>query len=227
MADQWTVRRHGTDTSGRGIFATDYMWAWWQGVLADLDFEPTIVQGAWMVRNGGGAAASAGYHDGGGTFDLRTWDLTRGQVDQLIRVLRKHGAAAWRRDRQHGGMDPHIHLTLGTDRGLASGARWQWNEYLAGRDGLASGGRDYEWRPDPLVTTPPKEDDVSYLDWPKKDREALAEDIAKAVLRTKDVNNRDADGELQKVVSLAAQVSNIESSVDQLRNDINRFINKE
>jgi hypothetical protein len=77
-------------------------------------------------------------------------------------------------------------------------------------------------------------DDMSYLDWPKKDREALAADMAKAVLRTKDVNNRTADGDLQKVVSLAAQVSNTESSVDQLRGEvreltelINRHFNKE
>ena len=155
------VHSHGSDSSGRTIWATDYMWAWWERVCDDLGFRPTIVQGAFMVRNGGGASASAGYHDAGGCFDLRVWDLGAGQVDDVIRACRRLGAAAWLRDATHGGFDPHIHLLLGSDRPLASGAQAQWGQYLAGRDGLASNGPDYHWRPTPLVTTPPPEEDMT------------------------------------------------------------------
>ncbi|GHJ59120.1 hypothetical protein NOK12_16380 [Nocardioides sp. OK12] len=157
MSD-YTVTRTGTDSSGRGIYMTTYMRDWWARVVDTLGFEPTIVQGAFMGRNGGGASASAGYHDGAGCLDLRVWNLASSQVAQTIRVLRELGAAAWLRDQRHG-MDPHIHLVLGSDAPLASGAAYQWRQYLAGRDGLASNGADYHPRPSPLVTTPPKEVD--------------------------------------------------------------------
>lgn len=146
--------RVGTDTSGRPILMTRKMRNWWRRVETRLRFKPTIVQGAWMAHAGGGAAASAGYHDGGGCLDLRVWDLTPEQQQRTVRVLRSMGAAAWLRDQRHG-MDPHIHLVLGSDAGLSVGARRQWLDYLDGKDGLASGGPDYHWRPNPLVATPP------------------------------------------------------------------------
>ena len=157
----FSVHQYGTDSSGRPLLMTAYMHNWWQRVCDDLGFSPTIVQGAFMARVGGGASASAGYHDQGGCLDLRTWDLGATQIEDVVRTCRELGAAAWRRDAQHGGFDPHIHLLLGSDRPLASGAQAQWGQYLAGRDGLASNGPDYEWRPSPLVTTPPKEDDMT------------------------------------------------------------------
>lgn len=151
-----TVSRRATDSSGRGIFASDYHWNWWLEVLSRLDFTPSITQGAWMTLNGGGAQESAGYHDGGGCFDLRVWDLRTTQQQTLIRELRRSGSAAWLRDERHGGFsDPHIHLVLGTDHDLDDGAAYQWRDYLAGGDGM--GGRDYHWRPDPLVTKPPED----------------------------------------------------------------------
>lgn len=151
----FTVAKRGTDSSGRGIFSTAYMWSWWLSVCAQLGFTPVVTQGAFMTRNGGGADASAGYHDEAGTFDLRVWNLTDVQVAQTIRVLRANGAAAWLRDVAHGGFtDPHIHFVLGTDRPLSEGAEYQWLAYQAGGDGM--GGRDYHPRPDPLVTTPPE-----------------------------------------------------------------------
>lgn len=165
----FTVAQHGIDTSGRAILATAYMWDVWQAVVADLDFDPVIVQGAFMSRvPGGGAAGSEGYHDLGGCFDLRTRDLSTRQVDELVRVLRAHGCAAWRRDQAHGGFDPHVHFVLGTDQPLADGAAWQWWDYIKGGDGI--GGNDYEDRPSPLVLTPP-EDEVTPQD--KQDIAAL------------------------------------------------------
>lgn len=150
-----TVVRVGTDPNGRPIFMTRKMRRWWRRVAIRLGFTPTIVQGAWMAKAGGGAAASAGFHDGGGCLDLRVWNLTDAQVEQTIRVLRDMGAAAWLRNKEHGGMDPHIHFVFGSDDGLSAGAKAQWFDYIDGFDGLASRGPDYHRRPDPLVTTPP------------------------------------------------------------------------
>lgn len=152
---KFDVIQTGTDPSGRAIFMTRYMAEWWSRVVMALGFEPTIVQGAFMVKAGGGATASAGYHDKAGCLDLRTWDLTEAQIRKVIRVTRQYGAASWVRDEEHGGMDPHIHLTLGTDHPLSAGAEIQWEDYIDERDGLATKGRDYHWRPDPLILTPP------------------------------------------------------------------------
>ena len=149
-----TVVRVGTDPSGRPILMTKKMRSWWRRVCIRLDFEPTIVQGAWMAKAGGGAAASAGYHDGGGCLDLRVWNLTEEQQTRLIRVLRLMGAGAWIRGEAQG-MQPHIHLVLGSDRGLSPGAQRQWAAYIDGKDGLALNGPDYHWRPNPLVLTAP------------------------------------------------------------------------
>ena len=161
MAD---VVRYGVDTSGRPILMSPQMRAWWERVVDDLGYEPVIVQGAWMSRiPGGGARASAGYHDQGGCLDLRTWDHTPAQAANLVRVLREWGAGAWRRDERHG-MDPHLHLVAGWDADLAAGAATQWRQYLAGRDGLTNNGPDYEWRPTPLVLTPPEDDMTDYAD---------------------------------------------------------------
>lgn len=179
MAD-FDVIRVGTDTSGRKILMTAYMAAWWARVVAELGFRPTIVQGAFMARvPGGGAADSEGYHDAGGCLDLRTWDLTPDQSERLVRTLRNFGAAAWRRDERHG-MDPHLHFVLGTDKPMTPGAWEQWRDYLTGHDGLSGNGPDYEWRPNPIVTTPPEEDEMKEADW--KRMEGLVRAAVKAEL---------------------------------------------
>lgn len=159
MAD-FTVIRFGTDPNGRPIFMTRFMHAWWDAYVAALGFTPTIVQGAFMSRvPGGGADASAGFHDLAGCLDLRVWDLTRKQQKKAVREARRRAAAASLRDHAHGGFDPHIHLVLGPDHPLSPGAKGQWGDYLNDMNGLSgrSRGRDYHWRPDPLVRnwTPP------------------------------------------------------------------------
>jgi hypothetical protein len=216
----FTVRAHGTDSSGRTIWATDYMWAWWERVCDDLGFRPTIVQGAFMVRNGGGASASAGYHDAGGCFDLRVWDLGASQVEDVIRTCRELGAAAWLRNTQHGGFtDPHVHFVLGADHDLDSGAAWQWRAYLAGRDGLASNGPDYHWRPTPLVTTPP-EDDMTPQQAATLDR--VAQDVAELKGRVNEIakNTAKRDAALRKEMrkkfkATDAQIDEVLAAVDQ------------
>jgi hypothetical protein len=185
----FSVRDHGTDTSGRPILMTEFMAAWWEAIVADLGFRPTIVQGAFMSRLGGGASASAGYHDAGGCLDLRTWDLTDTQQQAVIRATRWGGAGSWIRDAKHGGMDPHIHLVLGSDAPLAPGASWQWLAYLNGGDGLSGGGRDYHPRPTPLVTEPPAslmEEAMKPEDWDRLQKivDGAADRAVKRLLAT-------------------------------------------
>lgn len=154
MADSDVVR-WGTDPNGRPILLTRRAAAWLNAYVAACKargFTPTVVQGSWMSKLGGGAKASAGYHDYGGAIDFRTWDRTEDERAFMVREARRRGAGAWLRDKTHGGMDPHMHATLGWDAGtIDSGTRSQWQDYLTGGDGI--GGRDYHWRPDPLVTT--------------------------------------------------------------------------
>lgn len=167
----FTVARDGTDGVGRAIWLTAYMHDWFEALVKACQqhagFTPVIVQGAFMVRDGGGAAASAGYHDAGGCIDLNVLGLTTHQWQYLVRQCRRTGAAAWKRDRSwvHGAMAPHVHVTLGSDRPLSVGAKASWAEYLAGGDGLMGDRPDYHWRPDPLVTT-----------WPPAHKPATQED---------------------------------------------------
>lgn len=156
----FTVNRYGTDTSGRGIYFTAFYWQVWQAVLRDPRVAPfawkiTIVQGGFMARAGGGASASAGYHDAGGTKDVRTWNLTAAEQATLWWVAALYAIYFWKRDDAHGGMDEHGHSCAGWDRPIASGIAFQWAELQAGRDGLASRGPDYHPRPRPLVLYPP------------------------------------------------------------------------
>lgn len=198
----FSVHQYGVDPNGRAILMTAYMHQWLQGVIADLGFTPTIVQGAFMSRiPGGGASESAGYHDLGGCIDFRIWDLPGNRPEQLVRVLREHGAAAWRRDQSHGGMDPHCHIVLGTDRPLAKGAGLQWLDYKDGLDGLASNGPDYEWRPDPLVLTPP-EDHVT------------PDDIEKVAQRTVEL-------------LLSAKVGNDDTTLKQVLNKVKTWLSRQ
>jgi len=177
------VSRYGTDSSGRPIFMTRFMARWWAGIVRELGFEPVIVQGAWMSNvAGGGAAQSAGYHDGGGCLDVRVWDLTDAQQVAFLHATRWGGAACWLRDATHGGFDPHFHLVLGADEGLSPGAAWQWLAYINGGDGLTGGGRDYHPRPTPLVTAPPDslmEEPMTPDDFDKI-RAIVREEVAKA-----------------------------------------------
>lgn len=208
------VRQRGTDTSGRPIFASDFMWSWWLDVCADLGFTPQIVQGAWMSKvEGGGADASAGYHDQGGCFDLRTWDRTQNEVAKTVRTLRAFGAGAWLRDQQHGGFDPHIHFVLGADHPLAPGAASQWAAYLNGRDGLAGNGPDYHWRPDPLVTTPPEVDEMANYGEQLNRIEALAKKAAKGSYR------RDTRL-VKKLTSIGITTRQIEKALRELDEEV-------
>lgn len=211
----FTVEPHGVDSSGRAILATNYMWDWWHDVCNQLGFTPTIVQGAFMSRVGGGASASAGYHDGGGCFDLRTWDLPNGP-DKVIRTLRTFGAGAWLRDQAHGGFDPHIHFVLGTDKPLASGAAQQWRDYIDGGDGLYPSRPDYHWRPSPLVTTPPEVDEMANYAEQLDRIEKQGKDTAAALAKLRKGSLERDRRLIKKVTGVDADLKRIEAAVGEL-----------
>lgn len=174
------VARRGTDTSGRGIWMSAFMWLVWNRMLADPRLAAfrsriVLVQGPFMRYNGGGAEASAGYHDLGGCIDIRTWNLTLAEQAIFWKVAAEYGFWFWKRDAAHGGMDEHGHCIAGWDHPLASGAAYQWAQAKARRDGLAGNGPDYMRREGPLVLFPPahllKEDPMSNPDVTKLVRE--------------------------------------------------------
>jgi hypothetical protein len=149
----------GLDTGGRPIRMSPQMDAWWDLYVAALGFTPTITQGGWM---GDLAADLSGPTHDADALDLRVWDRTQNQVEAMVRTARALGAAAWLRNKQHGGFtDPHIHLVPGRWAHPSPSALRQWDALRAGRDGLANNGPDYH--PYPLANTPP-EDDMPYTE---------------------------------------------------------------
>lgn len=161
MELDFTVKRWGTDTSGRPIYATVAFWTVFQAAINDPRLAAVrpkivVVQGAFMARvSGGGATASAGYHDQAGCIDVRTWNLTGAEQTLLWEVMDDYGIRFWKRDALHGGMAEHGHGLAVWDKTLAAGAALQAKQAIAGLDGLAGGGRDYMPRKHAVRTTPP------------------------------------------------------------------------
>ena len=139
-----TETRHGQRLSTRA-------WA----LIEDAAQAAGIPAGTVYVSQGGykrgtGASASGSTHDVGDVFDLRVWNLPAGTVEPLVVELRRRNGCAWLRSPAHGwtSTGPHIHCVLrDSDDGLSSGARWQVQQYDAGRNGLSGLGRDYHPRP--------------------------------------------------------------------------------
>lgn len=126
----------------------------WRGVKADdrtiamveeaerlLGYDLDITQGGY---NAGGVAASAGTHDRA-AIDVRAINMTQARRNAIVTMLRTVGFAAWhRRPEQASKAKPwphHIHaVPIGGD--LSAGAQKQVAAYRAGKNGLASGGKD-------------------------------------------------------------------------------------
>ncbi len=101
-----------------------------------------VTQGSWHHGSQSGST-----HDGGGAFDLRVWNLPVPTVEPLVLELRKRNVCDWKRDKAHGGFDPHIHGIVRDEAGLSRGARNQVAAYDRGLNGLDDGGKDYHPRP--------------------------------------------------------------------------------
>lgn len=206
-----TVQR-GTDSSGRSIRSTTECWAAWDAACAELGFTPTIVQGGWM--GSAGASASAGTH-AGDAFDIRLWDRTATEREQMIDSFRRHAFAYWERYESQG-FDLHAHMVPGPWASPASQALDQWNDYLAGRNGLASNGADYHPRPNPIVTTPP-EDDMPFTE--SQLRQIIREEVDAALdeqLDTTVIDNPTGTGK-RKRATLGALLFEIRQAVQARR----------
>lgn len=177
----FTVIKVGKDVYGRPVYMTRYYRDWEQARWDALGFSLPYAQGAFMAEHGGGAEASSGAHDLGGCIDYMLTGLSQAKQRAVVKEFRLNAGAANRRDRdaKHGGMPPHLHNTLGSDKPLAPMAKTLWSSYVGGGDGLgAAKGRpgnapDYEWRPNPLVLTPPKEKPVPPSKTPNLDAAVL------------------------------------------------------
>ena len=227
----------GTDTSGRTIWMTRYMKAFIDAVKFDWRVAPfadklVIVQGAFMTRNGGGASASAGYHDLAGCIDFRDYNLTEAERDTFCYVARCYGGAAWYRDAEHGGFDAHIHITLGGDYPLSNGARTSWISYQEGDNGLtgSSAGPDYVRRPNPFVTSytgpvPFQEDELNADDkqWIKNQFDDLQHRLfaARSGSAERDKKLREhlaqLDDAVAKLPKTAASKKDVEDALKSLR----------
>lgn len=205
----------GLDTSGRNIYLSPRMKAAFDLTCERAGVVPVIVQGAFMAGNG--AAASAGYHDGSGCIDTRVWNLTVAEQDALIREGRKVGWAIWLRDHRHG-MDPHLHWLLLGEPDMAAGAVWQEGEYRAGRDGLATRGPDYHWRPTPIPTfdyEASQEDDMA--DIPIRFPDGKDRPLPKAIehlIRQQDRIDKQLTRAASRDAALRAKVAEVRRAVD-------------
>lgn len=142
MSD-YTRLKLGRDSSGRALILNARTFAMLQAAQAMLRCKLTVIQGSYM--GGAGAVASANTHAGGGTLDIRVWDLPPNvSITEVLAALRRVGFAAWHRTRAQG-FDPHIHAVAIGDHELAPVAANQVKAYLHGFNGLGHlgrGGRD-------------------------------------------------------------------------------------
>lgn len=209
-----TILARGTDSSGRTIRASREMWKVWDAACAELGFTPTIVQGGFM--GSAAASASAGTH-GGDALDVRLWDRTSAERAAMIHVFRSHGLAYWERYESQG-FDLHAHMIPGPWASPSAGALQQWTAYLNRRDGLANNGPDYHWRPAPLVTKPPQEEDIvaSIEDL----RKVVREEIAQAGLATKaqlaSLRQKEAQRFVKEIKEQRAQGKDLDAILSEL-----------
>jgi hypothetical protein len=182
-ADPWQER-----VTVNGQTLTKRVWALLDDAYTAAGMNPdsylTVTQGSF--KGGSGADASGSTHDGGGAFDLRTWNLPASVQANLCAVLidalRRRNVCAWYRDQAHGGFDPHIHGIVRDEPGLSSGAAWQVAEYDRVHNGLSNQGPDYHARP-PQTPFDPEETDVPLT---PTEITAIADAVWAKIIRTAD-----------------------------------------
>lgn len=160
-----------------------------QMLQAVADNVPFFVQPSQGSYNGGGVAASAGTHDGGGAVDVIVSNLSTAQRQQLVREMRRVGFAAWLRTPAQSNWPYHVHgiaVQPGGkhDRGVLSyGAHRQVIDYYENRNGLASGARDDGPRQWVGVTWEEARDDMPLSD---KDIQRIAQAVWRVQVKDDD-----------------------------------------
>lgn len=164
--------RIGTDDEGKAVWGSPPFAAWWAGYVDRLGFVPQIVQGGWM---GDDAASASSTTHAGDALDLRLKDRTAAERVAMIREARTTSVAYWERGPEQG-FELHAHLVPGPWAHPSPSALAQWNELLAGGDGLVGDRPDYH--DIPLAPTPPEDDmtpaQAEQLDRIEADVKALA-----------------------------------------------------
>lgn len=186
-------------------------------------FEAAIGRSPRWFQLVGDAPASSGFHRGGGSADSEPLS------EDELRIARNMGAAAWNRWWTDSDGDPnyHAHLRLnGCPHNTI--AQPQVADLNAGRDGTGplydnagasdDGPRDgvhwplRTWR-EGIEWARAQEDEMGYRDWDQADKNALTEDVAKAILDGQTVELKKADGS-SKPVSLRSAVQRILNAAD-------------
>jgi hypothetical protein len=132
--------------------------------------------------------ASAGTHDGDGCVDVDVQGMSWADSQT---ALRKLGWAAWFRPYKPNVWGDHIHMvSLGCPGPVGIYIPGQVDDYYAHRTGLIGHAPDPTWHPADIDSTIfdypawviKQEDAMGYLDWSDKDRQALVNDVAQAIL---------------------------------------------
>lgn len=139
---QTAVWWRGVKVTARMRDALRYAEELWRKSHKGMVIKPS--QGSWST----GVAASAGSHDGAGACDLSTSHLTTDQRIALVRALKNAGLCAWYRTEAQG-FDPHVHVLDKVKVGMAPLAKWQVDQFAAGRTGLSTNAKDPTYRPSP------------------------------------------------------------------------------
>jgi hypothetical protein len=144
-----TVVTLGTDYKHRPIKTTPRAAAKLKLAESRLGRDLTVIKGGGLPPDD----VSGATHTGLGTLDIRSWNIGawgnptgRAAINKVVTELRKVGFAAWYRDQEHGGMDPHIHVVDIGNHTNSPAARTQVRDYLDGRNGLVGRGADYHPR---------------------------------------------------------------------------------
>lgn len=212
--NQFEVIQRGFDSSGRSLKNTRFKWAAFDRINGRMGGVLVIVQGAF--RGSAGADASAGTHNEGGCNDVRRWNLTNTQADQVIDIANDIGEIWWERTTAQG-FDPHFHNLLPNDRPLHPDAAAQVVYFGRGENGLASHGADTHSRPHPFPTFTFEEDDM-FEDADRKKLDTLLQVVRTGFTNERTRDQAERERELARHRSLAAFM---ESTADQIGNALN------
>ena len=139
-----------------------------------LGQEFRVTQGSYT----GNVSQSGGTHDGGGAVDISVLnpELSTQERQDLLLVLRELGCAAWLRTPAQGDWPYHIHAIDSGATDASGQAKGQVQDYNAGKNGLASGGKDDgpQGSPRPLVPYNYAEDGMVEVTLAKKSIDAIA-----------------------------------------------------
>lgn len=153
-----------------------------QAALKKFGTHVVVIQPAYHQ----GVEASAGSHDYDAVYDVYLPGVDWWEAQHF---LREQGWAAWYRYTGSFADDQHIHMiSLGYTTRVGYLIPGQVEDYRAHRSGLVGHAVDDSWHPADIDSTIfdydawKRDQDMSYSDWPKADRDALVNDVAGAVV---------------------------------------------